>query len=77
MAGPFWALLEPPFLMLGLFVVGSFQEFVELLSDREVVVLLRCVDGQLCHPISEHVLWIRRSHGVSVGLAVDPFPPPS
>ena len=58
MASPFRALLEPPFLVFGLFVVGSFQEFVELFSDGEVVVLLRCVDGQLCHPISEHVLWI-------------------
>ena len=64
--------MEPSFLVLGLFVVGALEEFMELFSNGEVVVLLCCVDGQLSHPISEHVFWIRRSHGVSVGLAVDP-----
>ena len=41
MASPFRALLEPFFLVFGLFIVRSLQKFVEFFSDGEIAVLLR------------------------------------
>ena len=41
MASPFRALLEPLFLVFGLFVVRPLEKFMELFGNGEIAVLLR------------------------------------
>ena len=75
MASPFGALLEPLRFVLGLFVVGMLQKFVEFLGDGKVSFLFGRINGQLRHPVSQHVLRVGLAHPVSVGLAVHSLPP--
>ena len=41
MASPFRALLEPFFLVLGLFVVRPLEKFMEFFGDGKIAVLFR------------------------------------
>ena len=48
---------------------------MERFCNGKIVLLLRCINRQLRHPISEDVLRVRLPHRVSVGAAVYAVPP--
>ena len=75
MPSPFRSLLIPRRFVFRLLIVGPPEQFVKGFCNGKIVFLLRCIDRQLRHPISEDVLRVRLPHRVSVGVAVNPVPP--
>ena len=75
MACPFRSLLEPLFFVFGLLIVRAFQEFIEFLGNGEITLLFSRIDGQLRHPIAQHILRVGLQHRVAVWLTFHPFPP--